>query len=80
MDNWSLGAPAERHIFRRYRLRTPRRAGGGDRAGVDADVALDDHLGGGLLARRHEGDGGGGEESESELGLRGARRGYTVAR
>ena len=40
----------------------------GDRPGVDADVALDDDLGGGLLAGRHEGDGRGGEEGESELG------------
>ena len=43
-------------------------ARGGDRPGVDADVALDDDLGGGLLAGGHEGDGRGGEESESELG------------
>ena len=40
----------------------------GDRPGVDADVALDDDLGGGLLAGGHEGDGRGGEEGESELG------------
>ena len=46
----------------------PERAGGVDRPGVDADVALDDDLGGGLLAGGHEGDGRGGEESESELG------------
>ena len=43
-------------------------ARGGDRPGVDADVALDDDLGGGLLAGGHEGDGRGGEEGESELG------------
>ena len=43
-------------------------AAGGDRPGVDADVALDDDLGGGLLAGGHEGDGRGGEEGESELG------------
>jgi len=46
----------------------PERAGGVDRPGVDADVALDDDLGGGLLAGGHEGDGRGGEEGESELG------------
>ena len=38
------------------------------RPGVDADVALDDDLGGGCEAGRHEGDGRGGEEGESELG------------
>ena len=49
-------------------LVVPERAGGVDRPGVDANVALDDDLGGGLLAGGHEGDGRGGEESESELG------------
>jgi len=46
----------------------PERAGRVDRPGVDANVALDDDLGGGLLAGGHEGDGRGGEEGESELG------------
>ena len=49
-------------------LVVPERAGGVDRPGVDADVALDDDLGGGLLAGGQKATAGG-ERARASLAI-----------